>query len=69
MALRCMWGVLPCRRGGDGVQGECGGRNQQWIIDGAGRVINVNSNKCLDVYDFAGPAVSMRHAAVFAASL
>jgi hypothetical protein len=39
------------------LQGTCGGRNQIWTRTAKGNLINQNSQKCLDVYDFAGPQV------------
>jgi hypothetical protein len=41
----------------DNGTGTCGGRNQQWSLNGDGTIVNAFSSKCLDVYDFAGPAV------------
>lgn len=42
----------------DNGTGTCNGRNQQWTTDGA-QVVNAAVQKCLDIYDFAGPAVDV----------
>lgn len=43
----------------DNGQGTCNGKNQQWIQKSDGTLVNAFSNTCLDVYDFAGPAVDI----------
>ena len=41
----------------DNGSGTCGGKNQQWLMNGDGTITNVNSLACLDIYDFAGPGM------------
>jgi len=41
----------------DNGQGTCNGKNQKWQWYPNGTIVNANSGSCLDVYDFAGPAV------------
>jgi alpha-galactosidase len=41
----------------DNGSGTCGGKNQAWRAGAGGTLVNGNSGSCLDVYDFAGPAV------------
>jgi alpha-galactosidase len=43
----------------DNGQGTCNGKNQIWNQHADGTLVNAYSNKCLDVYDFAGPAVDV----------
>ena len=45
--------VAVAAAGADG----CGGRAQEWAWGPSGQVINNNSGSCLDVFDWAGPAV------------
>ena len=41
----------------DGNGGSCGGKNQRWAAHADGTLTNGNSGACLDVYNWAGPAV------------
>jgi len=45
--------VVVAAAGADG----CGGKAQAWAWGADGKVTNGNSGSCLDVYDWAGPAV------------
>jgi hypothetical protein len=44
----------------DDGSGTCGGSNQKWAFNKtSGVILNANTGTCLDVYDFAGPAVDV----------
>ena len=49
-------GVYPNDGSGGGT---CGGANQNWTWGANGSIINAWTGTCLDVYDFAGPAVDV----------
>ena len=43
----------------DGAGAKCAGRNQNWSWRPDGTIVNVNSNTCLDVYNYNGPNVDL----------
>lgn len=43
----------------DNGAGTCAGRNQQWVLHDDQTITNVDAQKCLDAYNFVGPAVDI----------